>query len=81
MTNELEDQSMQVMIRQLLAGVVHISETLANPEENGLGNRLINATAIFAGKQRDAFVSQGFSREEAVALIGQQMAFFKLNSN
>jgi hypothetical protein len=54
-----------------------MAECAAGVDPNG--QRFVNAVAIFAGKLRDALMTQGFTREEAVALVSTQLSLFKLS--
>jgi len=71
------------LINGIFEGVVAFAEVAASAdpdEKKPLGERFVHATAVFAGKQRDALMTQGFTREEAVLLVGQQMKMFGLNN-
>lgn len=82
MKHEIDKEAAEqvaTLMRTMFTGVLAMVETAAGTEPDekaSVSDRYTDAVATLAAKQRDAFKNKGFSQEEAVQLVGCQLAQF-----
>lgn len=73
---EMEEEiaeAMQAMTRQLGPMMIGVMKSILGIfEDEELGNKMVWLQATQSGKMREALIENGFTREEAVAIISNQ---------